>query len=60
MVSPTLLGEHNTPAPTSTDQDALGLGKRAYHRKHQVRHRRVFASKTEVLLDEFDMYATLC
>ncbi|OIC34558.1 hypothetical protein A7L31_18895, partial [Acinetobacter baumannii] len=42
------------------DQGALELGERAHHREHQVRHRRVFASKTEVFLDEFDMHAALC
>lgn len=53
-VSPALLGERNTLALTLADQGALELGERAHHREHQVRHRRVFASKTEVFLDEFD------
>ncbi len=59
-VSPALLGERNTLALTLADQGALELGERAHHREHQVRHRRVFASKTEVFLDEFDMHAALC
>ncbi len=58
-VSPALLGERNTLALTLADQGALELGERA-HQEHQVRHRRVFASKTEVFLDEFDMHAALC
>nr|WJR86978.1 hypothetical protein XJ62_GM004558 [Escherichia coli] len=55
-----MLGERNTLALTLADQGALELGERAHHREHQVRHRRVFASKTEVFLDEFDMHAALC